>query len=139
MSRPVPDVSHLVLAHYLIPIEDSVKTVAKPRRVFLDWWVDRPFTVQFEFQDTDGWRTWLVSRELLAAGLEGPAGVGDVQLFPSLDQADCTELVLSCPAGQLGALFTQAALSRFLEETYGHVPAGCEVLPESWFEELIRS
>jgi len=138
MSRPAPaDVSHLLMAHYINP--DSETTRYVPRRVFMDWWRSRPFTVLCTFQDTDRPKKWLVSRELLGEGLYGPAGAGDAQLFPSLDHPGCVELVLSSPYGRAGVLFARSALHQFLTATYELVPVGAEVLPQSWFEQVTRS
>lgn len=135
----VPDVSHLVLAHYIFPAKDSAEVRYVPMRVFLDWSRERPFAVLCTFQDQRGPKEWLISRELLAEGLYAPTGVGDVSLFPSLEQLGSVELVLDSPSGRCGVLFTRLALYRFLKETYELVPAGSESMPDAWFEELIGS
>ena len=66
-----------------------------------------PFAVRIAFGDTDddpdGAITWLLSRELLQAGLERPAGDGDVRLWPAKAAADVLYLHLRAPSGE--ALF----------------------------------
>jgi hypothetical protein len=47
---------------------------------------DQPYTVTAAFQtDRDRWVEWVFSRDLLAEGLNGPAGFGDVRLQPEAD------------------------------------------------------
>lgn len=85
--------------------------------VMLSWSVGDPFAVVLVFPRVGGCLgpRWVVSRELLAAGLEGPAGLGDVQVFPDLVDARCVELVLSSPAGvRVGLRARRRALSEFL-------------------------
>ena len=72
-----------------------------------------PFAVRIAFGDVgdengvvdleDGGIAWLLSRELLQAGLEGPAGDGDVRLWPAHAATDVLFLHLRAPSGE--ALF----------------------------------
>ena len=72
-----------------------------------------PFAVRIAFGDVgdehgvvdldDGGIAWLLSRELLQAGLDGPAGEGDVRLWPAHAATDVLFLHLRAPSGE--ALF----------------------------------
>jgi hypothetical protein len=72
-----------------------------------------PFAVRIAFGDVgdengvvdpdDGGIAWLLSRELLQAGLDGPAGDGDVRLWPAHASNDVLFLHLRAPSGE--ALF----------------------------------
>ena len=94
-----------------------------------------PFAVRIAFgeaadgepgADPDGGITWLLSRELLQAGLEQPAGDGDVRLWPARGAADVLYLHLRAPSGE--ALFetSRASVAAFLRQTEALVPLGEE-------------
>src|SRR4051794_41829982 len=70
--------------------------------------------------------TWLVGRELLRAGLERPAGDGDVRVWPASATADVLFLHLRAPSGEALFEFSRAALAAFLRETEVLVPVGSE-------------
>lgn len=106
----------------------------------LSWSRECPFAVTVTFYNRHGAPTaWTIGRDLLAAGLRGPAGAGDVQLLPSLTHRGSVELILDGPDGLAGLRCPRGVLQRFLGATYRAVPAGAEVLPESWFERLVSS
>jgi len=67
---------------------------------------------------------WAFSRDLLAAGLRGPAGEGDVHVCPCGQRRTVVEL----HAGEGVAVleFPSAELWAFLRATYDLVPAGAE-------------
>jgi hypothetical protein len=85
------------------------------------WSAHQPHEVILTFRTwRQGCVEWHVGIELLVNGLNGPAGVGDVTIIPSLDDPQAVELILTdsaCPLG-LGAGFTVAkqALREFLVE-----------------------
>jgi hypothetical protein len=92
-----------------------------------------PYAVRISFGDTaddaldaEGAITWLLSRELLQAGLERPAGDGDVRLWPARATADVLYLHLRAPSGE--ALFeaSRASVAAFLRHTEALVPLGEE-------------
>ena len=103
-----------------------------------------PYAVRMAFHvGTDEPVEWIFARELLAAGMQGRHGEGDVHVWPSArscedadslevsEPADAAEVAvlnieLSSPFGQ--ALFEAPAraLSAFLRRTYQIVPAGRE-------------
>ncbi|WP_431041389.1 SsgA family sporulation/cell division regulator [Streptomyces sp. P1-3] len=67
---------------------------------------------------------WTFGRELLAAGLRGPAGNGDVHVWPCDEER--TILEFHAPEGIALVQFHTADLRRFLERTYDVVPEGDE-------------
>ncbi|MEV8098226.1 SsgA family sporulation/cell division regulator [Kitasatospora sp. NPDC085879] len=91
---------------------------------------DDPFAVHLDFRAFDPGATWIVSRELLLAGLHGPAGAGDVRvepccgtdLFVALGRSADTAL-LHTPLGHL---------ARFLAATTDLVPVGSEGARIDW-------
>jgi len=76
--------------------------------------------------DEDGGVEWLLSRDLLRAGLTGPVGDGDVRLWPARGGLDVLFLQLRAPSGEALFELSGAAVSDFLRETELLVPAGCE-------------
>jgi len=76
--------------------------------------------------DEDGGVEWLLSRDLLRAGLTGPVGEGDVRLWPARDGLDVLFLQLRAPSGEALFELSGAAVSDFLRETEMLVPVGCE-------------
>src|SRR5215212_1647135 len=69
-----------------------------------------PFAVRIAFGDVgadsgsvhadEAGISWLLSRELLQAGLERPVGDGDVRLWPSHATADVLYMHLRAPSGE---------------------------------------
>ncbi|MCL8011645.1 SsgA family sporulation/cell division regulator [Streptomyces sp. AS02] len=70
--------------------------------------------------------TWIFARSLLEAGLRGPAGDGDVHIWPCGPERTVVEL--HSPYGMALLQFDTPALNRFLLRTYAAVPAGEEDL-----------
>ena len=95
-----------------------------------------PFAVRIAFGDVgdgnavvdpdDGGIAWLLSRELLQAGLEGPAGDGDVRLWPAHAATDVLFLHLRAPSGEALFELSAAVVGDFLRETELLVPNGAE-------------
>jgi hypothetical protein len=87
-------------------------------RGVLRWTSTDPHVVAMVFHSgTRAEVTWLVDRDLLTAGVHGPAGLGDVSVLPDLCSDAHRELVLSSPDGHRGLRFPVAALTAFLERT----------------------
>ena len=102
---------------------------AGTRSVLLTYRKRDPFAVQLEVPSGATFVVWLLSRDLLADGLNGPAGLGDVAVNPDVFDPDTYVWVcLFDPAGsgsvQLG--FHRADLERALDEMDAIVPAGTE-------------
>src|ERR671912_1512773 len=95
-----------------------------------------PFAVRIAFGDIgdengvvdpdDGGIAWLLSRELLQAGLERPAGDGDVRLWPARAAADVLYLHLRAPSGEALFEVSRASVAAFLRHTEALVPPGEE-------------
>jgi len=89
---------------------------------------ESPYAVTARFRTSDGDVQWVFGRDLLAEGLTGPAGEGDVTVWPSPGASgdDVVCLALESPSG--GALLEADPLHvrGFLEDTYRLVPAGSE-------------
>ena len=96
---------------------------------------DDPFAVRISFGDVtedeaadhqDGGITWLLSRELLQAGLDRPAGDGDVRLWPARGAGDGLYLHLRAPSGEALFEVSRASVAAFLRGTEALVPLGEE-------------
>ncbi len=95
-----------------------------------------PFAVRIAFGDVgdengavgadDGGIAWLVSRELLQAGLEGPSGDGDIRLWPAHASTDVLFLHLRAPSGEALFELSRATVAAFLRQTEALVPSGTE-------------
>src|SRR3954463_15863037 len=99
-----------------------------------------PFAVRVRFGDApddvgtstyddpqdDGGVEWLLSRDLLRAGLTGPVGDGDVRLWPARGGFDVVFLQLRAPSGEALFELSGAVVGDFLRETELLVPAGAE-------------
>lgn len=87
-----------------------------------------PFAVHVAFDTGDEEAVeWTFARSLLTEGVSGPAGEGDVQVWPTRSPAGPVVcLTLSSPSGR--AMFEIAAsdLVEFLAATYAAVPIGSE-------------
>ncbi|KUL47060.1 SsgA family sporulation/cell division regulator [Streptomyces regalis] len=70
--------------------------------------------------------TWIFARSLLEAGLRGPAGDGDVHIWPCGPERTVVEL--HSPYGMALLQFDTCALNRFLLRTYAVVATGEEDL-----------
>ncbi|MGY1747279.1 SsgA family sporulation/cell division regulator [Blastococcus sp. SYSU D00695] len=90
--------------------------------------VSDPYAVRIAFGDrgADDGISWLLARDLLRAGLDRPAGDGDVRLWPARTTGDVLFLHLRAPSGE--ALFecSRSAVAAFLRQTEQLVPLGDE-------------
>jgi len=87
-----------------------------------------PYAIRMAFHvGTDEPVEWIFARDLLSGGLEGPAGEGDVQVWPD-DEADSAVLniALCSPFGQAHFEAPLAETSEFLKRTYEVISAGHE-------------
>ena len=94
-----------------------------------------PFAVRIAFGDigddtgavdTDEGIAWLVSRELLQAGLDRPSGEGDVRVWPAHAASDVLFLHLRAPSGEAPFELSRAVVAGFLRQTENLVPSGSE-------------
>lgn len=90
--------------------------------------VDDPYAVHVAFR-TGGPEVveWTFARSLLTDGVCGPAGEGDVQVWPeNADAGPVVCLALSSPSGRALFEVPPAQLRSFLTRTYAAVPPGSE-------------
>lgn len=94
---------------------------------------DDPYAVRMAFHmGTDQAVEWIFARDLLTAGLAGPAGDGDVRTWPSTSSAGggdgetVLNIVLSSPFGRAHFEAPMVATAEFLRRTYDVIPAGRE-------------
>lgn len=125
----VPMVSHRITFDWFSPQGRTL-----PVTVTVSWWADVPFEVEFLFHSR-GRPRWVLSRDFLAEGAFFAVGEGDVRLRPDEDP-EWLRLTLSSPPGRAEFLVPTHALGAFLADTFTIVPAGTEVLPDAWFQEI---
>jgi hypothetical protein len=89
-----------------------------------------PWAVCITFRGPKDQVSWLVARELLIRGLTDPAGEGDIQLWPSIDDGGRAAVVmeLRSPDGHLVTELRTHELYRFLTRTQAMVPSGTETM-----------
>lgn len=86
-----------------------------------------PFTVALAFRVQPGdWVEWEFARDLLAAGLSGPVGIGDIRIRPGSAADDVLVLELDSSDGYAAVEMSHAEVSRFLDATHALVPPGTE-------------
>jgi hypothetical protein len=87
-----------------------------------------PYAIRMAFHvGTDDPVEWIFSRDLLSAGLGGPAGEGDVQVWPGEDHGlGVLNIALSSPFGQAHFEAPMISIADFLNRTYGLIAAGHE-------------
>ena len=93
---------------------------------FGDGAADDVETALYDDPDDDGGVEWLLSRDLLRAGLTGPVGEGDVRLWPARGGLDVVFLQLRAPSGEALFELSGAVVAEFLHETEMLVPLGTE-------------
>ena len=88
-----------------------------------------PFAIRAEFRlsEDEAPVVWVFARDLISAGLEAPAGQGDVSLWPSQSRGEPVVcMALTSPGGQALLECRREDLSGFLEQTLSTVAAGDE-------------
>lgn len=102
---------------------------------------DEPFSVTVAFQSgPDAWVEWVFARDLLMAGIMGPAGIGDVRFVPFDDgHARFLLLVIESDQGRASWFLTRDEAEEFLAMTLEIVPSGSEEQffnPDKLLEEI---
>ncbi|MFJ6215743.1 SsgA family sporulation/cell division regulator [Streptomyces sp. NPDC092296] len=100
-----------------------------------------PFAVRLAFHaDEYDEAEWVFARELLADGLRGPSGEGDIRLWPSHcpEHGAVVTIALESPHGSAVLEAVTADLRQLLERSYAVVPPGSEVSALPSDEELAR-
>ncbi|GAW49429.1 sporulation and cell division protein SsgA [Nocardioides sp. PD653] len=87
-----------------------------------------PWAVWITFRGPRDEVRWAVGRDLLLQGMTDPAGEGDIQLWPSIDENGRAAVVmeLCSPDGRLVTQLLTNELYRFLTRTLAVVPLGTE-------------
>ncbi|WP_329577372.1 SsgA family sporulation/cell division regulator [Streptomyces sp. NBC_01361] len=89
------------------------------------------------FTDTDEPVEWVLGRDLLAVGLRGSAGCGDVRVWSAVGHGDQAKyIVLGSPAGTALLEVPVEDVKSFLENTEAVVPRGTESGHIDWDLEL---
>jgi hypothetical protein len=107
----------------VVPEHGAVPLVAS-----LAYSVGDPYAIRMAFHvGTDDPVEWIFSRDLLSAGLGGPTGEGDVQVWPGeIHGIAVLNLALSSPFGQAHFEAPMISIADFLNRTYSLIAAGCE-------------
>ncbi|MER5664621.1 SsgA family sporulation/cell division regulator [Streptomyces mirabilis] len=88
-----------------------------------------PYAVRAAFAvvGSDETVEWIIGRDLLADGLEGPAGEGDIRVWPA-EELDVSDLyiLLNPPDGTALLKAPAREIKTFLQETEAVVPRGAE-------------
>lgn len=109
-------------------------TVRQPVRAEFRFDPDSPLVVSVRFVVAGGPRVlWRIGRDLLRQGLCSMSGLGDVQVWPCLQEERGTAW-LQLTAGDMAALFEfpVAPLAEWLDRTCELVPAGRELDCVDW-------
>ncbi len=88
--------------------------------------VDHPYSVRITVGD--GGPSWELARTVLVQGMTGVAGAGHARVWPIVNDAGRSLVVLhlEAPQGELVAEILTTQLDRFLRRTTGLVPLGTE-------------
>src|ERR1700733_14717857 len=107
----------------VVPDHGAVPLVAS-----LHYSADDPYGIRMGFHvGSDEPVEWIFARDLLAIGLEGPAGEGDVQVWPTDDHGrELLNIALSSPFGDAHFEAPRASTAAFLSRTYEVISAGNE-------------
>lgn len=89
---------------------------------------DDPFAVTLVIQTRgDQCVDWVLARDLLVAGLTGPAGIGDVRVHPArMDDWDVALVEIRSPDGRALLEVDRDLLQQFVDATIEAVPLGSE-------------
>lgn len=101
---------------------------AVPLMASLCYTAHDPYAIRMAFHvGTDEPVEWIFSRELLAEGMDGPAGEGDVHVWPGTDHGlGVLNVALSSPFGHAHFEAPLTAIADFLDRTFAVIPAGEE-------------
>ena len=89
---------------------------------------DDPFAVTLVIQTRgDQCVDWVLARDLLVAGLTGPAGIGDVRVRPArMDEWDVALVEIRSPDGRALLEVDRDLLQQFVDATIEAIPLGSE-------------
>jgi len=123
--RPTRVISELAL-QLVVPDGSALPVVAS-----LQYETTDPYAVHVMFHTggpgEDSRVVWTFARQLIVDGLDVPAGMGDVRVWPSsADGGASIALSLCSPSGEALFQVPRDALADFLCRTYAEVPIGAE-------------
>ena len=106
--------------------------------------MDDPFAVTLVIQTRgDQCVDWVLARNLLVAGLTGPAGIGDVRVRPAQTaEWDVVLIEIRSPDGRAMLEVDRDLLQQFVDATIEVIPLGCEssfVDMDAEIEKITRS
>lgn len=105
--------------------EDKGQTVKLELELQFD--LAEPLAVKFLFTDRDGQEVpWLLDRASVVAGLDGPVGAGDVQLWPVDSDKDRMAVCLNSDEGSAVVTVRASEVRAFLEGAERLLPVGAE-------------
>lgn len=88
---------------------------------------DHPFAVTLGIQTRGQCVDWVLARDLLVAGLSGPAGIGDVRVRPArIDEWHVVLVEIRSPDGRALLEVDRDLLQQFVDATIEAVPLGSE-------------
>lgn len=120
----LPSLSTSLDLHLVVAGNDTL-----PVRARLEYDAADPFAVRATFQvpRTPSPVCWVFARDLLVDGLTGPAGAGDVGVWPSTSEGqDIVCLSLTAPGGHALLQTPRAELQGFVDAMLDAVPPGRE-------------
>ncbi|MGH3795081.1 MAG: SsgA family sporulation/cell division regulator [Pseudonocardiaceae bacterium] len=90
--------------------------------------MDDPFAVTLVIQTRgDQCVDWVLARDLLVAGLTGPAGIGDVRVRPAqMAEWDVALIEIRSPDGRAMLEVDRDLLQQFVDATVEVIPLGSE-------------
>jgi hypothetical protein len=123
MTKNSAAISAELSLRLVVPDQGSVPLVAS-----LYYGAEDPYAIRMAFQvGTDEPVEWIFARDLLAVGMEGPAGEGDVQIWPSdSDGHELLNIALSSPFGEAHFEARRSSTAAFLTRTYEVIAPGHE-------------
>lgn len=123
MKNSVTTVSADLALGLVGPDHGSVPVVAS-----LFYSADDPYAIRVVFEaGTDEPVEWIFARDLLAVGMEGPAGQGDVQVWPAdSHDRELLFIAVSSPFGEARFEVPRSSAAAFLTRTYEVIAPGRE-------------
>ncbi len=124
VPRSTRVLSELAL-HLVVPDGTPLKVAASLRYDTSD-----PYAVHVTFHTggagDDTQVVWTFARQLIVDGLDAPAGIGDVRVWPGSSGGAVVALALCSPSGEALFEVPRQALADFLARTCAEVPVGYE-------------
>lgn len=119
---PSVEVDTAIELRLLVPEQPSL-----PLPVSLRYRSGDPYAVTVRFEGTQEQVEWVFARDLLAAGLDGADGLGDVRVRAVQDSGEDVVIIsLASPDGRADLEADAGDLRAFLNRTQQVVPLGAE-------------